>query len=108
MENAKKKYSQYWDEWILNDALDFVVPMNYVEKTKDFEINVKKIAGLVPVNKVLVGISVYNSDVKKLKEKIKIVFRYPFMGFSIFSYTTLKKNREMFEFFINNSFLDSE
>jgi len=108
LDDAKRRYAQFWDDWVINGDVDFVVPMNYVKGIKDFDRNNKKIFQNVPGEKVIMGIAIYNSDFKNLKKKLQSVFSSRVKGFSIFSYDTLKKNNKMFELFKNFNFSESQ
>jgi len=99
--DARNRYSQFWDEWISKGIIDFAVPMNYVKSSKEFTETMKEIFRLVPPDKILMGISIYNSNGKNIKQKMASVSGLPMKGIVIFSYDTIKRNKKMFTFFEN-------
>jgi uncharacterized lipoprotein YddW (UPF0748 family) len=89
--SAHWNYYQDWDRWIKEEWLDFVIPMNYSPDEDTFRRNNDKYIELIPQDKYLVGIALYNQPEHQVMRKIKQVMVLENLGFILFSYNQLKK-----------------
>ena len=90
-------FHQEWDEWLVGGYIDWAILMNYTSNTRNFENNIQIIRDNMPkkyLNKILMGIGVYNQTYKSASEKIKITIKNKFAGYSLFSYTVFKKDKD--------------
>ena len=97
LNDAKKVFHQEWDEWLIGGYIDWAILMNYTSSTRNFENNIQIIIDNMPkkyLNKILMGIGVYNQTYKSASEKIKITIKNKFAGYSLFSYTVFKKDTD--------------
>lgn len=90
--NARSRFFQDWVEWINNGYLDFAVPMNYANDLDLFMSNVHLIRDELPVDKVVMGIAVYNQNQYDVAEKILKTLGAQFQGFCLFSFDSFTKN----------------
>ena len=95
-DSAKNKWSQDWVFWLDSDLLDFAVLMNYAPNSTDFYNSIGSIKDHEgqDLNKIVMGISTYNQDSKKVSEKIYLSYLYGFKGISLFSYNSIEKNQK--------------
>jgi len=93
--NARNIFCQEWDVWLKNGYIDWAVPMNYTGDNNIFQkniINMKENISLKYLDKIIMGIGVYNQNPKSAEQKISKIAKEQFRGFSIFSYTVFKEN----------------
>jgi uncharacterized lipoprotein YddW (UPF0748 family) len=90
---AKHRYFQDWLSWLKNNFCDFVVLMNYRTEWSEFDAVLKQLSDRKMKNKIIVGISTYNQDVKAVLRRLEATRRGGFPGFSLFSYNYLKDNK---------------
>ena len=96
---SKKKWSQDWKSWIDEDLVDFVVTMNYDPSFFNFNKNIESIRkeiDNVNLNKVIMGIAVYNQDALDVSDKIYLSYIYNFKGISLFPYDSKKDSTYWF------------
>ena len=93
--SAHWNYYQDWDRWIKEDWLDFVVPMNYSPDEDTFRQNNDQYRELLPLDKYLVGIALYNQSEDQVMQKITQVIATKNLGFVLFSYDQLKKMNKL-------------
>lgn len=89
--SAHWNYYQDWDRWIKEDWLDFAIPMNYSPDDDTFRQNNDQYIELIPPDKYLVGIALYNQPEHQVIQKIAQVIALENLGFVLFSYNQLKK-----------------
>lgn len=97
---AKFRWNQNWEDWILRDLVDFVVPMNYSSELINFMTNIKIMKDNLSedsIKKIIMGISVYNQSAESAVDKIFLTRLNGFNGISIFSYGVHKNNLEWFD-----------
>ena len=97
---ARKKWSQDWKNWILNDYLDFVVVMNYAPNMIDFNNNIQSIKEEIDKNKlkkIIMGVSIYNQGFNQVSDKIYISYINDFKGVSLFSFDNKKEDIYWFD-----------
>ena len=98
-EEAKDRYFQEWDRWLAEGLVDYVVPMNYTERLREFARNIDLIYDSIPAKfwpGVIMGIAVYNQDALDARDKIKYTKITGFPGISIFSYDSRKDDPDYF------------
>ena len=93
LESAHKNFGQEWDLWLDKGYIDWAIPMNYTRENKLFRENItamKKRLSSNMINKVIMGIGIYNQNFKSAGQKIIETKKSNFGGVSIFSYTVFK------------------
>lgn len=96
-DDAQNRVLQDWPEWIKSNCLDFAVPMNYATDNGEFEKRIRDAViklGASDIQKIIMGVSLYNQPVKSAEEKLRICRKYGFAGVSFFSYETLRTQKE--------------
>ena len=102
MKRPKITFYQEWDEWLIGGYIDWAVPMNYTSNSDIFEKNIRIIKDGLPkkyLKKIMMGIGIYNQNYKSSLKKIEITKNYDLLGYSVFSYTSLKNNKSYSEKF---------
>ncbi len=97
LKEADNRVLQEWPDWITHNRLDFVVMMNYTSDQNTFEKRIRaarEVLGEAAMKRVVVGISLYNQNLKSVEEKLKAVKKLNVMGISFFSYETVRTNAE--------------
>jgi len=92
---ARERYFQEWNVWLAAGYLDWVVPMNYSSKKREFARNIDVINDNFPKKyreKIIMGIALYNQTPSEASEKIKISRLRQFPRVSIFSYKIMIKD----------------
>ena len=92
---ARERYFQEWNVWLAGDYLDWVVPMNYSSKKREFARNIDVINDNFPKKyreKIIMGIALYNQTPSEASEKIKFSRLRQFPRVSIFSYKIMIKD----------------
>ena len=93
---ARERYFQEWNVWLAAGYLDWVVPMNYSSKKREFARNIDVINDNFPKKyreKIIMGIALYNQTPSEASEKIKFSRLRQFPRISIFSYNIMIKDR---------------
>ena len=93
---ARERYFQEWNVWLAAGYLDWVVPMNYSSKKREFARNIDVIDDNFPKKyreKIIMGIALYNQTPSEASEKIKFSRLRQFPRISIFSYNIMIKDR---------------
>ena len=92
---ARERYFQEWNVWLAAGYLDWVVPMNYSSKKREFARNIDVINDNFPKKyreKIIMGIALHNQTPSEASEKIKISRLRQFPRVSIFSYKIMIKD----------------
>ena len=92
---ARERYFQEWNVWLAAGYLDWVVPMNYSSKKREFARNIDVINDNFPKKyreKIIMGIALYNQTPSEASEKIKFSRLRQFPRVSIFSYKIMIKD----------------
>ena len=92
---ARERYFQEWNVWLAAGYLDWVVPMNYSSKKREFVRNIDVINDNFPKKyreKIIMGIALYNQTPSEASEKIKFSRLRQFPRISIFSYNIMIKD----------------
>lgn len=89
---AHWRYYQEWDRWVREGWLDRALPMNYTPDLRLFLYRTRTMVKAAGVEKLIMGISLYNQSPASVAEKIRAVQELPLAGFVLFSYTQLQEN----------------
>ena len=92
---ARERYFQEWNVWLAAGYLDWVVPMNYSPKKREFARNIDVINDNFPKKyreKIIMGIALYNQTPSEASDKIKLSRLKQFPRISVFSYNTMIKD----------------
>jgi uncharacterized lipoprotein YddW (UPF0748 family) len=94
---AKHRYFQDWLGWLKDNICDFVVLMNYRTKMSEFNAVLNQLREPKIKEKIIVGISTYNQEVKDVLKRLDATRKGEFSGFSLFSYNHLIENKSYLE-----------
>ena len=92
---ARERYFQEWNVWLAAGYLDWVVPMNYSSKKREFARNIDVINDNFPKKyreKIIMGIALYNQTPSEASNKIKLSRLRQFPRISVFSYKIMIKD----------------
>ena len=92
---ARERYFQEWNVWLAAGYLDWVVPMNYSPKMREFARNIDVINDNFPKKyreKIIMGIALHNQTPSEASDKIKFSRLRQFPRVSIFSYNIMIKD----------------
>ena len=92
---ARERYFQEWNVWLAAGYLDWVVPMNYSSKKREFARNIDVIDDNFPKKyreKIIMGIALHNQTPSEASDKIKLSRLKQFPRISVFSYNTMIKD----------------
>lgn len=95
-DEARHFFFQDWEQWLQQNYLNFVVLMNYAKNDGQFERCLKKIDKQLPLDKIWVGISVYNQTAVDVMQKIALTNRNRYPNIVFFSYETFQKDPNYF------------
>ena len=93
---ARERYFQEWNVWLAAGYMDWVVPMNYSSKKREFARNIDVIDDNFPKKyreKIIMGIALHNQTPSEASDKIKFSRLRQFPRVSIFSYNIMIKDR---------------
>ena len=92
---ARERYSQEWNVWLAAGYMDWVVPMNYSPKMREFARNIDVINDNFPKKyreKIIMGIALHNQKPSEAVEKIQFSRLGQFPRISLFSYNIMIKD----------------
>jgi len=92
---ARERYFQEWNVWLAAGYMDWVVPMNYSPKMREFARNIDVINDNFPKKyreKIIMGIALHNQKPSEAVEKIQFSRLGQFPRISIFSYNIMIKD----------------
>ena len=92
---ARERYFQEWNVWLAAGYLDWVVPMNYSSKTREFARNIDVIDDNFPKKyreKIIMGIALHNQTPSEATDKINFSRLRQYPRISIFSYNIMIKD----------------
>ena len=96
-QKAREHYSQDWKFWLEKGILDIAYPMAYTRSTKDFSTLVDTVSSWQVRDKVIFGLRAWDDSkiyqATDIVEKIEILQRNTFQGFSLYSYTGIIRNQ---------------
>jgi uncharacterized lipoprotein YddW (UPF0748 family) len=86
---ARNDKGQDWATWVHQGWVDFVVPMAYSMPPLELEARARIFNRLVGVERVLIGLGVYDGRDEFLEESVGLLREVPVAGYAIFSYNAL-------------------
>ena len=92
---ARERYFQEWNVWLAAGYMDWVVPMNYSSKMREFARNIDVINDNFPKKyreKIIMGIALHNQKPSEAVEKIQFSRLGQFPRISLFSYNIMIKD----------------
>ena len=92
---ARERYFQEWNVWLAAGYMDWVVPMNYSPKMREFARNIDVINDNFPKKyreKIIMGIALHNQKPSEAVEKIQFSRLEQFPRISVFSYNIMIKD----------------
>ena len=92
---ARERYFQEWNGWLAAGYMDWVVPMNYSPKMREFARNIDVINDNFPKKyreKIIMGIALHNQKPSEAVEKIQFSRLGQFPRISVFSYNIMIKD----------------
>lgn len=95
LEKAHWEFFQEWDRWLKEGWLDWALPMNYTPDGNRFARRMETIAHRAHSGKILMGVALYNQSPTSALEKILAVENSAFMGYTLFSYDQLIKDKKL-------------
>ncbi|MFQ6616605.1 MAG: glycoside hydrolase family 10 protein [Fidelibacterota bacterium] len=98
-DQARSRFFQEWDRWLVQGLVDYVIPMNYDPDLRTFAWTIDRIYGSIPPRYrpgIIMGIAVYNQDALDARDKIRYTRITGLRGISIFSYDAQKENPDFF------------
>ena len=93
-------YYQEWDRWLKEGWIDRAVPMNYTNNNVTFLSRIRSMLNSGLMNKLWIGISLYNQSELAVLEKIRAVQELSLNGFVLFSYKQFKQNKNLQRLYI--------
>lgn len=100
LSTAHLSYYQEWDRWLKEGWIDWAVPMNYTDNNLTFLTRIRSMLNSGLMNKLWIGISLYNQSEFAVLEKIRAVQELSLNGFVLFSYKQFKPNKKLQRLYI--------
>lgn len=97
---ARERFSQEWDVWLVAGYLDKAFVMNYTADLKVFAANIDIIYDNLPKkyrDRVVMGIATYNQSPQEALTKVKYTKVTRFSSLAFFSYNSLIQGRTYFQ-----------
>ena len=97
---ARERFSQEWDVWLVAGYLDKAFVMNYAADLKIFAANIDIMYDNLPKkyrDRVVVGIATYNQSAEEALTKVKYAKVTRFSSVAFFSYNSLAQSKAYFE-----------
>ena len=97
---ARERFSQEWDVWLVAGYLDKAFVMNYAADLKIFAANIDIMYDNLPKkyrDRVVVGIATYNQSAEEALTKVKYAKVTRFSSVAFFSYNSLAKSKAYFQ-----------
>ena len=97
---ARERFYQEWDVWLVAGYLDKAFLMNYATDLKVFAANIDIMYDNLPNkyrNKIVMGISTYNQNPQEALIKVKYTKVTRFNSVAFFSYNSLSQNKTYFQ-----------
>jgi uncharacterized lipoprotein YddW (UPF0748 family) len=86
---ARQEKGQEWARWVHNGWVDFVAPMAYNMPPLEIEHRAGVYNRTVGLNRVLIGLAVYDGRDEFLAESVELLREVGVAGYAIFSYNAL-------------------
>ena len=90
-DRARANEGQDWIGWIQKGLVDFVVPMAYTQEPGELVRLVEKLRRLIGVDRLLMGLPVFDGRERYLGYSVSLLRRQGVMGYSLFSANELEK-----------------
>ncbi|MFQ5583363.1 MAG: glycoside hydrolase family 10 protein [Calditrichia bacterium] len=103
---AHYRFYQDWDQWLKQGWLDVAIPMNYAVDKMEFLSRIRTMLRQGMMEKLWIGISLYNQSTREAIEKIKVVDGLLLNGFVLFSYSQLKSEKEFKKYYLKNVLIE--
>ena len=97
---ARERFSQEWDVWLVAGYLDKAFVMNYAADLKIFAANIDIMYDSLPKkyrDRVVVGIATYNQSAEEALTKVKYAKVTRFSSVAFFSYNSLAQSKAYFQ-----------
>ena len=97
---ARERFSQEWDVWLVAGYLDKAFVMNYASDLKIFAANIDIMYDNLPKkyrDRVVVGIATYNQSAEEALTKVKYAKVTRFSSVAFFSYNSLAQSKAYFQ-----------
>ena len=97
---ARERFSQEWDVWLVAGYLDKAFVMNYAADLKTFAANIDIMYDNLPKkyrDRVVVGIATYNQSAEEALTKVKYAKVTRFSSVAFFSYNSLAQSKAYFQ-----------
>ena len=97
---ARERFSQEWDVWLVAGYLDKAFVMNYAADLKIFAANIDIMYSNLPKkyrDRVVVGIATYNQSAEEALTKVKYAKVTRFSSVAFFSYNSLAQSKAYFQ-----------
>jgi uncharacterized lipoprotein YddW (UPF0748 family) len=88
---ARSDKGQDWARWVHKGWVDFVVPMAYSMTPLEVEGQARVWNRMVGVDRLLIGLGVYDGRDEFLAESVSLLRDVPVAGYAIFSYNALEE-----------------
>jgi uncharacterized lipoprotein YddW (UPF0748 family) len=92
---AHLNYFQEWDRWLKEGWIDWAIPMNYTADNVTFITRIRDMLNNGLMDKLWMGVSLYNQTENSAMEKIRTVRGLSLTGFVLFSYRQFQQNRRL-------------
>ena len=97
---ARERFSQEWDVWLVAGYLDKAFVMNYAADLKIFAANIDIMYDNLPKkyrDRVVIGIATYNQSAEEALTKVKYAKVTRFSSVAFFSYNSLAQSKAYFQ-----------
>ena len=97
---ARERFSQEWDVWLVAGYLDKAFVMNYASDLKVFAKNIDVMYDNLPKkyrNRIVIGIATYNQSSDEALTKVKYAKVTRFSSVAFFSYNSLAQSKAYFK-----------
>lgn len=92
---AHLDYYQEWDRWLKEGWIDWAIPMNYAMDNVTFISRIRNMLNNGVMDKLWMGVSLYNQTENSAIEKIRAVRELSLNGFVLFSYKQFQQNKRL-------------
>lgn len=97
---ARLYYYQEWDRWLKEGWIDWAIPMNYTGDNVKFLSRIRDMLNSGVMEKLLIGISLYNQSDENVLDKIRQVHELSLTGFVLFSYLQFMQDKKLQKMYI--------
>jgi uncharacterized lipoprotein YddW (UPF0748 family) len=108
LSSAYFSYYQEWDRWLNEGWINWAIPMNYTKSNVTFLSRIRSMLNNGLMNKLWIGISLYNQSEYAVVEKIRAIQELSLNGFVLFSYKQFNKNKKLQRLYIQEVLTNQE